>query len=247
MGVKGRIHSVETFGTLDGPGVRYVLFLQGCALRCLYCHNPDTWEMNAGELKDSGELVNDIMSYRNFIRTGGVTISGGEPLLQPEFTLDIIERCRENGLHTALDTAGSVPLSVSKPVLDAVDLVLLDIKALREEDCIELTGRSNANTLATLDYCEKIGKPVWIRHVLVPGYTLDTRKLEELADHLASFSCIGMVELLPFHKMGEYKWKVLKLDYRLGETPEPTPLELTEARRIFTRKGIPVLMKGQVA
>jgi len=243
MGVKGRIHSVETFGTLDGPGVRYVLFLQGCALRCLFCHNPDTWDVNTGKIADSEEVVNDILSYRNFIRTGGVTISGGEALLQPEFTLDIINRCKANGLHTALDTAGSVPLCVSKPVLNAADLILLDIKALRDDDCIELTGRSNVNTLATLNYCEQILKPVWLRHVLVPGYTLDMRKLKELADYLACFSCIETVELLPFHKMGEYKWKELKLDYKLGDTPEPSAEELREARRIFTDKGLSVLMK----
>jgi len=243
MGVKGRIHSVETFGTLDGPGVRYVLFLQGCALRCLFCHNPDTWEVGTGKQADSEEVVDDILSYRNFIRTGGVTISGGEALLQPEFTLDIINRCKENGLHTALDTAGSVPLSVSKPVLNAADLILLDIKELRDEDCIKLTGRSNVNTLATLNYCEQIQKPVWLRHVLVPGYTLDMGKLKALADYLSCFSCIERVELLPFHKMGEYKWKELKLDYKLGETREPTTEELREASRIFTDKGIPVLMK----
>jgi len=271
MGVKGRIHSIETFGTLDGPGIRYVLFLQGCALRCLYCHNPDTWavcsneggtaapektecaeegrpvcgggNICAGKESDSEDILKDILTYRNFIRSGGVTLSGGEPLLQPEFALDIISRCKANGLHTALDTAGSVPLCVSRPVLDAADLILLDIKALEDDMCVELTGRSNVNTLTTLNYCEKIKKPVWLRHVLVPGYTLDRRLLEDLAAYLSNFSCIQQVELLPFHKMGEYKWQELKLNYLLGGTPEPTVKELREAKKIFEDKGIPCLMK----
>lgn len=252
MGVKGRIHSIESFGTLDGPGVRYVLFLQGCALRCLYCHNPDTWEMcnaepgsnvTVGKEYDSEEIEADILTYRNFIKSGGVTLSGGEPLLQPEFALDLINRCKRNGIHTAIDTAGSVQLSISKPVLDAVDMILLDIKALDNDLCIELTGRSNAQTLATLNYCEQINKPVWLRHVLVPGYTLDEKKLEQLADYLANFSCIQTVELLPFHKMGEYKWKELGIEYKLEGTREPAKEELLMAKKIFEDKGMPSLIK----
>lgn len=243
MGVKGRIHSVETFGTLDGPGVRYVLFLQGCALRCLYCHNPDTWEVCAGKEADSEEMFRDILTYRNYIRKGGVTFSGGEPLLQPDFVRDIAERCRAEGIHTALDTAGTVPVLRAKPALDAVDLVMLDIKSLDEAQCVELTGRSAAYTLATLDYCEQTGKPVWLRHVLVPGYTLDKGRLEELAEYIARYKCIQTVELLPFHKMGEYKWTELGLPYQLGEVSEPGAAELAEARRIFEARGIPCLMK----
>ena len=275
MGVKGRIHSIETFGTLDGPGVRYVLFLQGCALRCLYCHNPDTWAVYADEVPgterpdseacasvhkspggcagacaamagrevDSEDVVRDILTYKNYIRTGGVTLSGGEPLLQPAFALDILRRCRELGIHTALDTAGSVPLTVSKPAIDAADLILLDIKSLDDAQCRKLTGRSNVNTLATLDYCEQSGKKVWLRHVLVPGWTLDAGLLQALAAYLKPYKCIETVELLPFHKMGEYKWKELGLEYRLDETAEPDAESLRQARKIFTDMGLVCLMK----
>lgn len=244
MGVKGRIHSVETFGTLDGPGIRYVLFLQGCPLQCLYCHNPDTWDAESGELRDSEELVQQIRSYTNFIKRGGVTLSGGEPLLQPEFALDLLSRCRREGFHTAIDTSGSVPLKVAMPVVDAADLLLLDIKSYDEELCLRLTGKSGKQALALLAYCESILKPVWIRHVLVPGYTLDKEKLEDLADFLKPFQCVEKVELLPFHKMGEYKWESMRMPYALGATPVPTKAELAEARAIFENRGLAVLMKG---
>ncbi len=243
MGVTGRIHSVESFGTLDGPGIRYVLFLQGCGLRCKYCHNPDTWQMGSGKKADSDEIISDILTYKNFIRSGGVTLSGGEPLLQPEFVTDILKKCAEHGIHTALDTAGAVPLSISKPALDATDLILLDIKALDDELCRQLTGRGNKDTLDTLAFCETRHKPVWIRHVLVPGYTLDKNLLEALADYLSFFSCIELIELLPFHKMGEYKWKELRLPYVLGDTEPPDKQSLKMAREIFEAKNLKVLLK----
>lgn len=242
MSIKGSLHSVETFGTLDGPGIRYVLFLQGCALRCLYCHNPDTWKMGAGKEVDSQEVVKEILTYKNFIRKGGVTLSGGEPLLQPEFALDVIQSCREHGIHTAVDTAGSVSLLRSAPVLDAADLILLDIKSLKDSQCISLTGKSNSNTLVTLDYCEQIGKPVWLRHVLVPGWTLEMSQLKELAEFLKPYQCIEKVELLPFHKMGEYKWKALKLQYQLGDITEPTEEELIQVKKLFAEAGLPVVL-----
>ncbi len=238
--VTGRIHSIETFGAVDGPGVRYVLFLQGCRLKCLFCHNPDTWECGGGKLVTSEEVVEDIKNYKNFIKNGGVTISGGEPLLQPEFVLDIIERCKTLGFHTALDTAGSQDLAVSQPVIDTVDLILLDIKALEPDVCEELTGMDNRHELATLDYCEQISKPVWIRHVLLPGYTLDCNRLEKLADFLKPYTCIQKIELLPFHKMGEFKWKELGMDYQLYDTPVPTYEEVQMATDIFKSRGLPV-------
>lgn len=182
MSVQGNIHSVESFGTLDGPGLRYVVFLQGCSLRCRYCHNPDTWNMKGGTSQSAQEVVHDILSYKNFIKDGGgVTISGGEPLRQPEFALELITLLKEAGIHTALDTAGSVPLEISKPVLDAVDMVLLDIKSLDDKLCFSLTGMGgNANTLATLSYLQKINKRVWLRHVLVPSWTLEEKKVGRL-------------------------------------------------------------------
>lgn len=242
MSVQGRIHSVESFGTLDGPGLRYVVFFQGCSLRCRYCHNPDTWNMQGGTLEDTEEVVADILSYRNFIKDGGVTISGGEPLKQPEFALSLINRLKEEGIHTALDTAGSVPLEISKPVLDAVDLVLLDIKSLDDKLSFSLTGMGNANTLSTLSYLQKTNKKVWIRHVLVPSWTLEEQKLKDLASFLTAFSCVEKVELLPYHRMGQYKWEQLHLTYSLSDIDEPSVAELKMARSIFEEAGLPVLM-----
>lgn len=231
-GIPGRIHSYESFGTLDGPGVRFVVFLQGCPLRCRYCHNPDTWECGGGRPVTSAEVMKAILSCRNFL-SGGVTLSGGEPLAQPEFAADLLCRCRAAGLHTAVDTAGSFPLSRSANVIDEADLLLLDIKALDDALCRELTGHGNFNTLATLDYCEQRGKPVWIRHVLVPGFTLVRERLTALAGYLSSYSCIQRIDLLPFHKMAEFKWKELRLHNTLAGTPEPEKEEIRMAEEIF--------------
>ncbi len=236
--VTGRIHSIESFGTLDGPGIRYVLFLQGCPLRCLYCHNPDARGEAGGTVMTAGEVMADILTYRAFIAHGGVTLSGGEPLLQPAFTCEVLDGCREHRLHSALDTSGAVPLARAAPAIDRADLVLLDIKALEDDLCEPLTGHSSANTLATLEYCEATGKAVWIRHVLVPGYTLDKTRLERLADYLLRFGCIRKIELLPFHKMGEYKWKALGCPYALTDTPPPTDTQMNEARAIFRQRGL---------
>lgn len=238
--VVGRIHSIESFGAVDGPGIRYVLFVQGCPLSCLFCHNPDSWDRNDGKLTDSEVIVNDIKSYKNFIKKGGVTISGGEPLFQPEFVLDIIRRCKAEGIHTAIDTSGAVGLKIAKPVVKEADLILLDIKAIDPVMCKKISGLSNENALALLNYCEIIGKPVWIRHVMVPGYTLERSQLELLADYLTNFTCIEKIELLPFHKMGEFKWEQLEIEYKLGDTPEPTKEEIKMANEIFRKKNLPV-------
>lgn len=231
-GIPGHIHSYESFGTLDGPGVRFVVFLQGCFLRCRYCHNPDTWACGGGRLITSAEVAGAIVSCRNFL-SGGVTLSGGEPLLQPEFCADLLRRCRREGLHTAVDTAGSLPLAQSAAVIDLADMLLLDIKALDGQLCRDLTGYGNENTLATLDYCEKKHKPVWIRHVIVPGWTLDHDRLNALAQFLKGYRCVQRVELLPFHKMAEYKWEQLGLDNTLKATPEPTEEQVRAARALF--------------
>ncbi len=229
----GRIHSLESFGTLDGPGIRFVVFFQGCALRCRYCHNPDTWDPAGGRETTVSELLRKIESCRNFLRSGGVTLSGGEPLLQPEFARELLTACRESGFHTALDTAGSVPLSVSAPVLNAADLVLLDIKALDPGLCTALTGHDNRNELATLDFCESAGKTVWIRHVLVPGYTMEEAHLQALANYLRRYTGIRRIDLLPFHRMGSYKWSALGMSDSLADVPEPTREQCAEAARYF--------------
>jgi pyruvate formate lyase activating enzyme len=221
MGVLGRVHSIESFGTLDGPGIRYVLFLQGCNFRCLYCHNPDTWATCTGKTMDSDDVIRDILSYKNFIKSGGVTLSGGEPLIQADFAAAILKGCREHNIHTALDT-----------------------KSFDDNVARKISGYTNKRTLETLNYCEEKGIKVWMRQVLLPGYTLDYETLSALADYLKGFECVELIELLPFHKMGEYKWEQLGFDYELKDTQPPTPEELLKARQVFENKGIKVLMKG---
>ena len=231
--VAGRIHSVESFGALDGPGIRYVLFLQGCPLRCAYCHNPDSWDARAGQEIGAADVVRDILRYRHFISRGGVTLSGGEPLLQPEFAADILDGCREHGLHTALDTAGSVSLLACRQAVEAADLLLLDIKAADDALFRKITGRGIDNTLDVLNHCENQGIPGWIRHVVVPGLTLDRAALQQLGRLLRPYTCIERVELLAFHKMGEYKWAEMRAPYTLGATQPPREEEMDEARAIL--------------
>lgn len=231
--MEGWIHSVETFGAVDGPGVRYVVFFQGCKLRCLYCHNPDSWKICEGQLISSDELIRDILDYKNFIKKGGVTFSGGEPLLQPKFLLSLIRKCKANGLHTAIDTAGSVSLAVSEEIIREADMLLLDMKTLDKELFPSYIGGDMQTVLDTLDFCESIGKPVWIRHVLVPGYTLVKERMEQLAEYLKNYKCIEKIELLPFHKMGEYKWEELGYDYHLTDVRTPTDEEMALAKQIF--------------
>ena len=229
----GNVHSFESFGTLDGPGLRFIVFLQGCPFRCLYCHNPDTWNPEGGRRVGAEEVVSRIERCRAYLRSGGATLSGGEPLLQPAFTLEILHRLKAARIHTALDTSGLMPLEVSAPAIDAADMVLLDLKALDAEACVKLTAGRSENARATLDYCEKTRKRVWIRHVVVPGLTLDMAKLKALADFVKGFACVERTELLPFNKLGEYKWRELGLDYTLEAAPSPTPEQMAEARALF--------------
>ncbi len=236
--MNGFIHSVETCGTVDGPGLRYVVFFQGCPLRCAFCHNPDSWEFGRNTELTAEKLTSDILRYRSFIRSGGVTLSGGEPLAQPEFALEVLKRLKEEGIHTAIDTSGAVPLAACSETVLAADLILLDIKHIRADVCHTLTGQDNRNALAMLDFCEQHRKSVWIRHVVVPGRTDDLNDLEALAQYLASFTVIQRIELLPFHKMGENKWKQLRLEYQLEHTPEPDPERMRLIRELFARHGL---------
>ena len=231
----GYVHSIETGGTVDGPGLRYVIFLQGCPLRCKFCHNPDTWEFNKGKVLSAEEVVEDILKYRNFIKSGGVTLSGGEPLAQPEFAAEILELCAANNIHTAVDTSGAVPLDACKRAVDAAKLMLLDIKHIDGRGCMELSGKDNKNALELLAYCEQAKKEVWIRHVVVPGYTDDLVDIEKMAEYLSSFSVITRMEILPFHKMGEYKWKQLNYKYDLENTPEPSAELIGKIKELFRK------------
>ena len=236
--IHGRIHSVETFGASDGPGVRYIVFFQGCPLRCLYCHNPDTWDKNGGKEVSAKEVAAEISGYINYIKSGGVTLSGGEPLFQPEFALELIRECKKIGLHTAIDTSGAVPLKNAKPVIDECDMLLLDLKGASESLCKTITGQSNKNMLEILNYCESIKKRVWIRHVLVKGYTLKEDELELAAKTLSKFSCIEKVEFLPFHKLGEFKWEQLNIPFTLKNLDTPDPEDIEKAKEIFAKYDI---------
>ena len=235
--LKGRIHSVETCGTVDGPGIRYVIFTQGCPLRCLYCHNPDCRHFQDGQEITVDELMIDIQKYRSYMDSsgGGVTISGGEPLMQPEFIQEIFRRCQEIGIHTALDTSGYVQLEVAKPVLEYVDLVLLDIKSFDRQIYQKVTGVSIEPTLNFARYLNQINKPTWIRFVLVPNLTDPVDNIRGLAQFIASLTNVERLEILPFHKMGEYKWEQLGYQYQLKDTLPPSPELVATTKEIFSQ------------
>ncbi len=239
----GRIHSLESFGTVDGPGIRFVVFLQGCPLRCLYCHNPDTWDpkQSGKYVLSPEELLAEVLRYKNFIAKGGVTVTGGEPLLQPEFLYEFYTLCKENGIHTALDTSGAIFTQAAQKVLDVVDLVLLDVKSIDADQHKKLTGARIDNTLKCLDHLEERNKPTWIRHVIVPGWTDNDRLLEKTAAYLAPYRCIEKVELLPYHDMGARKYEQMGMEYRLANTPPLSKERLENARDIFRNAGLRVL------
>ncbi|MEG4423106.1 MULTISPECIES: pyruvate formate-lyase-activating protein [unclassified Microcoleus] len=234
----GRIHSIETFGTVDGPGIRFIVFTQGCPLRCLYCHNPDCRNSHDGKEVTVDYLIEQIIKCKSYLRKGGVTVSGGEPLMQPDFVKEIFTRCHQMGLHTALDTSGFCVLDVAKPVLEMTDMVLLDIKSYIPELYYKVTNVSIEPTLAMAKYLSEIGKPTWIRFVLVPHLTDHIENVEKLAEFIANLNNVEKVEVLPFHKMGEYKWEQLKLDYELKDTPPASPELVQQTVDIFRSRGV---------
>lgn len=238
--VQGFIHSVETCGTVDGPGIRFVIFTAGCPLRCFYCANPDCRYMENGKKVTVDDLMEEIQKYTSYMKAsgGGVTVSGGEPLYQPHFVAEIFKRCKALGIHTALDTSGYCDLHLVKPVIEQADLVLLDIKSFDPEIYTRVTSVPLEPTLAIANYLNEIGKPAWIRFVLVPGLTDAPHNIEGLADFIATLKNVEKVEVLPFHKMGEYKWEQLNYDYQLKETQPPTPEKLEFALNIFRQCGL---------
>lgn len=233
MSVKGAIHSIETFGSVDGPGVRFVIFLKGCALRCQYCHNPDTWTCGEADT-DSEALLKKALRYRSYWRkNGGITLSGGEPLLQIDFVLDLFQRAKKEKVHTVIDTAGN-PFTREgdffvkfQQLMEVTDLILLDLKVFDEEKHLALTGKSNRNILDLARYLSDIGMPVWIRHVLVPGINDSDEDLKKLDTFLQTLHNIQRVEILPYHTLGAYKWKELGYTYTLNEV-QPPAQELVE-------------------
>ncbi len=242
MHLEGSIHSIETCGTVDGPGIRYVIFFQGCPLRCQYCHNPDTWALNQGKTKTVEELITDIKKYKSYINfsRGGVTATGGEPLVQYQFVESLFKQCRKEGIHTALDTSGYIFNDKIKEVLEYTDLVLLDIKCMNPEQYKYITAVKLDPTIAFMNYLGEINKPVWVRYVLVPGLSDNPDHIHALGHYLSQFSNMERFELLPFHKMGEYKWEELGYDYKLKQTMEPTQQEIDAATAILESYKIDV-------
>lgn len=210
----GRVSKIETLGLVDGPGVRVVIFLSGCPLRCKYCHNPEMWDINNGKEYTSIELLNIILRYKNYFGdNGGVTFSGGEPLLQSEFLLDILKLCKENDINTALDTSGCI---VNEEVLKLVDLVILDIKALDNDSYKEMTGNNIYKTLEFLELIKRMNKRLWLRSVIVPGINDNKEYIDKLYEFIKDLK-FERIELLPYHTMGISKYKELNIDYPLKD------------------------------
>ena len=231
-----KVHSIESFGTVDGPGIRFVLFLQGCHLECKYCHNRDTWDINGGTYSSLDDIFNKIKKYKNYIMpNGGVTVTGGEPLLQVNFLIELFKKLKEEKIHTCIDTSGVVSINENiKEVLKYTDLVLLDIKHIDPIKCKELVGKSNKLELEFAKYLSDNNIPMWIRQVLIPGYTDDENDLKKLKAFIDSLKTVEKVEILPYHKMGEYKWKSLGLEYPLKNVREPSKSEIKKAKKILT-------------
>ena len=235
--MKGRIHSTESFGTVDGPGVRFVVFFQGCPLRCKYCHNPDTWDFSGGREVTAEELMKEYDSYKEFLKSGGITATGGEPLAQPEFLAELFALAKSKGVHTCLDTSAGVydPAHHEKidEALKYTDLVMLDIKHIDNEEHKRLTGKGNRNILAFAEHIRELGIPVWIRHVVVPGITDKYEELFALGEFLSTLSNIKALDVLPYHDMAKPKYAGLGLDYPLGDTPPLTKEKAIKARDII--------------
>lgn len=233
--MEGRIHSFESLGAVDGPGVRFVVFMQGCSLKCKYCQNRDTWNLKAGTTYSSDEIVEKILRYKNYIMpNGGVTISGGEPLLQAKFLIELFTKLRQYNIHTCIDTSGSVALTDEiKELINLTDLFLLDIKCINDEKAINLTGVSNKKELAFAKYLSNINKPMWIRQVLVPGYTDDEQDLVKLKEFISTLKSVEKVEILPYHDLGKFKWEQLGEIYPLEKVRTANNDDVKRAKEIL--------------
>ena len=237
----GYIHSFESFGTVDGPGIRFVVFMQGCPMRCKYCHNPDTWGTNGGKEYAPEEVVKEVLKYKSYIQSGGVTVSGGEPLLQIDFVTELFKLLKEEGIHTALDTSGVTfnaqdeqTVQKHKKLLEYTDLVLFDIKHIDADKHREITGHSNQNTLDFARFISDNGTPIWIRHVLVTNLTDDDNSLYKLKEFINGLKTVQKVEVLPYHTMGEVKYEKLGICYPLQGTQPPTKERVLNARKILS-------------
>lgn len=236
----GKIHSIESFGSVDGPGLRFVIFLKGCYMRCQFCHNPDTWDMDGGEIKTADELLSQALKYKPYWKKGGgITVSGGEPLLQIDFLIEFFTKAKAKGVHVTLDTSGN-PFTREEPffskfneLMKVTDLVMLDIKQIDEAEHKILTGHSNSNILDMARYLSEINKPVWIRHVLVPGGSDNDEQLTKLHEFIRTLKNVDRVEVLPYHILGTFKWEQLGIDYPLKGVEPPTKERIENARKLL--------------
>ena len=233
---KGYIHSFESFGSVDGPGIRFIIFLKGCAMRCAYCHNPDTWSREGAERWTADDILDRAERYHEYWgKEGGITVSGGEPLLQADFVAELFEKAHQRGINTCIDTSAQPykPIEIFDNLFQVTDTVLLDIKHIDDEAHKKLTGHSNRNILACARRLSEMGVPVWIRHVLVPGITDDDGALHRLRDFLDTLTNVRRIDVLPYHTMGRFKWQQLGIPYTLEDTPVPTAERIENARRIL--------------
>ena len=233
--VKGSIDSVETMGLVDGPGVRYVVFLQGCKLRCLFCHNPETWKMEEKNMTTAEELIDKIKRYKNYFgKEGGVTFSGGDPLCQPEFLLECLKQCKQEGIHTCLDTSGvGCNKELYPEILSYTDLVILDIKAVTPEAYKKMTGYPMKDFSEFLELCQKLEKKLWLRQVIVPGINDTEEYILELKKYIKNIKNVERVELLPYHLYGVEKYKKLGISYRLDGVPAMKKEDLDKLNQIL--------------
>ena len=237
---KGFIHSIETCGTVDGPGLRYVIFLQGCPMRCQYCHNPDTWEPGVGKQMTVDEVLKSFYNNLAFYRNGGVTVTGGEPMMQMDFLIELFTKLHADGVHTCLDTSGIMFQPNNKmfkekaeKLFAVTDLVMLDIKHIDDEKHKILTSHSNERILAFAKYLDDKGIEIWIRHVVVPGITLYQEYLQRLGEFMATLKNVKALDVLPYHTMGKVKYESLGLEYPLGDKREATKEEAKAAKNII--------------
>lgn len=236
--MKGRIHSLESFGTVDGPGIRFVVFFQGCPMRCLYCHNPDSWDPKGGKEFSADEILKKADSVREFLKDGGITATGGEPLMQLDFLTELFRLAKESyQFHTCLDTSGITFVESKREKFDRLmrytDLVMLDIKHIDPDEHIRLTARKQAPVIAFARYLSENQIPIWIRHVLVPGITQNDEHLYALGRFIGTLSSLKSVDVLPYHEMGKEKYKMLGMRYPLMNTKPPSEAEVVHARRVI--------------
>ncbi len=237
MSEKLKVHSIESFGTHDGPGIRMVVFLQGCNLKCLYCHNPDTISLHGGSLYDIDELVKRAVNMKPYFgKLGGVTVSGGEPLLQNKALIPFFSKLKQEGIHTNIDTNGTIFSDTVKLLLDDyADLIMVDIKHTNEEGYNKLTGSTQlSNNMKIINHREESGKPFWLRYVLIPGHTDDPKELKKLGETFKNYKCLEKIEIQPYHKLGIHKWEALGEEYMLNDAVENTPEQLKKVKEILS-------------